>query len=211
MLREACASPTSHGATVCAMRAGSRRRLPRLGAAADGARRSRPAGGARQLRPGLGGAGRHHERSCTPRGSSTNGSPPDVETTLYRIAQEAMTNAAKHRGGVAGRRHPAAPPRSRAADRRGRWRGFDTADGEKARAGFGLLGMQERPAWSAPRSDRIGAWQGHDHPRADRAAGGSDGHRGRTTQARHPLRVLLADDHVTVRYGLKLLIDSSPT
>ncbi len=26
----------------------------------------------------------------------------------------------------------------------------------------------------------------------------------------HPLRILLADDHVTVRQGLKLLIDSEP-
>ena len=28
--------------------------------------------------------------------------------------------------------------------------------------------------------------------------------------AEHPLRILLADDHVTVRHGLKLLIDSQP-
>ena len=26
----------------------------------------------------------------------------------------------------------------------------------------------------------------------------------------HPLRILLADDHVTVRHGLKLLIDAEP-
>jgi PAS domain S-box-containing protein len=73
--------------------------------------------------------------------------PPDVETTLYRIAQEALTNVAKH---------------SRAAnvevilERRpdhvlliveDDGAGFDSdSTGTTAHRGFGLLGMQERAA-----------------------------------------------------------------
>ena len=48
-----------------------RRRSPRLGAPADGARRPRPARRPRQLRPGLVDARRHRRPSCTRRACST--------------------------------------------------------------------------------------------------------------------------------------------
>jgi len=72
--------------------------------------------------------------------------PSETETTLYRIAQEALTNAAKH-------------ARARKVDvileRRGdqvllviedNGVGFDPGDTSLAGQGFGLLGMQERAA-----------------------------------------------------------------
>ena len=70
---------------------------------------------------------------------------PDVETTLYRIAQEALTNIAKHSGA-----HNVEVILDRQADHvllivEDDGVGFDTAAGS-ADHGFGLLGMQERAA-----------------------------------------------------------------
>jgi PAS domain S-box-containing protein len=72
--------------------------------------------------------------------------PPDVETTLYRIAQEAMTNIAKHAGAanvevILERRseHVLLIVEDDGV-------GFDMAAVQGASEGFGLLGMQERAA-----------------------------------------------------------------
>jgi PAS domain S-box-containing protein len=68
----------------------------------------------------------------------------EAETTLYRIAQEALTNVAKHsRAGNVG------VILERRADHvllivEDDGVGFDTGDAEAAGQGFGLLGMQER-------------------------------------------------------------------
>ena len=75
--------------------------------------------------------------------------------------------------------------------------------------------MQERAALVGA-SLEIESTPGHgaDHPRADGGAGGPDP-AGRVivpdmAEGTRPLRILLADDHVTVRHGLKLLIDGEP-
>jgi PAS domain S-box-containing protein len=72
--------------------------------------------------------------------------PPDVETTLYRIAQEAMTNIAKHSGAanvevILERRsdHVLLIVEDDGV-------GFDMAAVQVASDGFGLLGMHERAA-----------------------------------------------------------------
>jgi PAS domain S-box-containing protein len=72
--------------------------------------------------------------------------PPDVETTLYRIAQEALTNIAKHAGAA-----NVDVILERRADHvllivEDDGGGFDTAAVRSASEGFGLLGMQERAA-----------------------------------------------------------------
>ena len=130
--------------------------------------------------------------------------PPDAETTLYRIAQEALTNVARH---------------SRATrvdvllERQGdivlltvedNGVGFEPDDAGAKPGGFGLLGMHERAAL-------VGATL-----QIESTAGGGTTvllrccRPAQTTtmpERATPLRILLADDHVTVRHGLKLLID----
>ena len=137
----------------------------------------------------------------------------EVETALYRIAQEALNNVAKHsrarRVEVILERRPDCVLLIVEDD----GVGFDAARTTAAdRQGFGLVGMQERAALvGATLRDRIDARQGHDHPRAD---GGAAARRHRWSTMpdtdRPRLRILLADDHVTVRHGLKLLIDGEP-
>ncbi len=72
--------------------------------------------------------------------------PGDVETTLYRIAQEALTNIAKH-----SRADTVEVILERRPDHvllivEDDGAGFDTAATAAAGGGFGLLGMQERAA-----------------------------------------------------------------
>ena len=89
--------------------------------------------------------------------------------------------------------------------------GFDPAAPRTAGHGFGLLGMQERAGLvGAMLEIESSRRQGHDRARAD---GDADARRPTSRpclNATAPLRILLADDHVTVRHGLKLLIDSQP-
>ena len=66
-----------------------------------------------------------------------------IESTLYRLVQEALSNAAKH--AVADRVdvHLTALPGSVELIVRDNGRGFDTSE---STSGFGLLGMRERVA-----------------------------------------------------------------
>jgi signal transduction histidine kinase len=69
---------------------------------------------------------------------------PDAETALYRIAQEALTNVAKH-----ARATSVGVILDRNADHvvliiEDDGIGFDAAGAERAGQGFGLVGMQER-------------------------------------------------------------------
>jgi two-component system sensor histidine kinase UhpB len=71
---------------------------------------------------------------------------PDAETTLYRVAQEALTNIAKH-----SRATRVDVLLERQADQvhlivEDDGVGFDAGDAAQSRGGFGLLGMQERAA-----------------------------------------------------------------
>ena len=125
----------------------SRRRPARLGAAPDRARRPRPSRGPRQLRPGLVEARQHSRRVPHSSGLLDLRLAPEAETTLYRIAQEALTNVAKH-----ARATRVDVILERQADSvllivEDDGVGFD-ADRKKAtpEQGFGLLGMQERAA-----------------------------------------------------------------
>jgi PAS domain S-box-containing protein len=71
---------------------------------------------------------------------------PDVETTLYRIAQEALTNIAKHAGAANVELILERRPDHVLLIVEDDGAGFDTAAVRSAGEGFGLLGMQERAA-----------------------------------------------------------------
>ena len=174
VLKDACANrPTLRGARRRAREDRPadrpRRRSSRLGAAADRARRSRPARRARRTTCRTG-----RSASASPAELHTSGLLDDrlsseVETTLYRIAQEALTNVAKH-----------AQARTRRVilERRADHVlliveddgvGFDHGRARaRRRQGFGLLGMQERAALvGATLEIESATGQGHDHPGAD--------------------------------------------
>ena len=68
---------------------------PRGRAAPEGARRLRPAAGARAARADVHRADRDRRRTSR-RASATTRLPAEVETALYRLVQEALTNVVKH-------------------------------------------------------------------------------------------------------------------
>ena len=132
-----------------------------------------------------------------------------AETTLYRIAQEALTNVAKHSRADTRRRDPRTARRSGRAHRRGRWRRIRSGRHRDDPPGPRFVGHAgARLAGRRDDANRIDRGQGHDDSRADGRRAGRKA--SRRPCLNRPLRILLADDHVTVRHGLKLLIDSQP-
>ena len=139
--------------------------------------------------------------------------PSEAETTLYRIAQEALSNVAKHSRAdnveVILERRPDHVLLIVEDD----GVGFDYGEASSAGRGFGLQGMQERAALGGA-SLEIESAAGKGTTILVRMASSTQGTvppQGRTmSKTNAPLRILLADDHVTVRHGLKLLIDSQP-
>ena len=69
--------------------------------------------------------------------------PDDLETTIYRVVQEALTNIAKHAGATRVTVRIERSYTAVAVEVRDDGRGFDPGEGS---AGFGLVGMRERAA-----------------------------------------------------------------
>ena len=154
------------------------------------------------------------KRACIAAELHTSGLSDDrlasqAETTLYRIAQEALTNVAKH-----SRARHVDVILERRADQvvlivEDDGVGFDPGDAGTTRQGLGSVRHAgARLAGRRDDSDRIDRGQGHDDSRPHGRR--PDRKREADHALNHPLRILLADDHVTVRHGLKLLIDSQP-
>jgi PAS domain S-box-containing protein len=72
--------------------------------------------------------------------------PPDVETAVFRICQEALTNVIRHAGVTQARVAVWVTEDSVVLRVEDQGRGFDTAATGKSGRGAGLLGMQERAA-----------------------------------------------------------------
>ena len=118
--------------------------------------------------------------------------PSEIETVLYRVVQEALTNVVKH----AQAEHVSVLLHSRpgrvAVVIEDDGRGF--ADQEES-DGIGLLGMEERLALVGGSFDaRI--VDGRRHYDRRRGSGGMS------------VRILIVDDHAVVRTGLRLLLDA---
>ena len=130
--------------------------------------------------------------------------PPGVSASLYRIAQEAITNAAKHAHArrVQLRLEAGDADIVLTVEDDGEATGASLAP----KAGMGLLGMQERVvslggtlAVRAARGRRRPACRAHSH----HAGGALDM---APTDAGGRTRVMLADDHAIVREGYRSLL-----
>ncbi len=211
LLKEASANRDPSGRSdrrarvgLAAARRGSR--PPGVGAAADGARRPRAAGRARRLRAGLVEAREHSGEAALGRPSQRSPAVGDRDSPLPHrtrgVDQRRQARARAQR-----RRHPRASGGSRHADCRRRRRRLRRGGRRQGGQGFGLLGMQERAALVGATLEVESARRKRDHHSRPHGAGDA---RDDMPEATGPLRVLLADDHVTVRHGLKLLIDAQP-
>ncbi len=129
------------------------------------------------------------------RGFTSERLPPAVETALYRVVQEAMTNVVRHAQRDPGRRAGGASRRPRHRDGRGRRR--------RLRAGPGRARGSLRPA--RPAGARRGPGRDADRWRARPERGPRSWWR-----CRVPIRILIADDHAVVRSGLRALLRADP-
>ena len=121
----------------------------------------------------------------------------DAELVLYRVAQEALTNVARHSGAKRARSGS-----SWSADARP-WRSTTTAPGcpRGADEGGGIRGMRERAVLIGA-TLRLGSQSARRrtcHPRAS----------SHVTAHLHT-RIMLADDHAVVRRGLRLVLEGEP-
>ena len=148
--------------------------------------------------------------------ASSATSPADVQLVVYRVAQEAISNAIQHAEADErpGRARPRRRPRG--AARRRRRQGFTF---DQAAAGLGIGGMRERALLvggnlrveSRPglgTTVRLGV-PARDGPATLDSCDEVDSPVWKPFQA-CPMRILIADDHGIVRSGLRMLLEGQP-
>ncbi len=120
----------------------------------------------------------------------------DAQLVVYRVAQEALSNAARHSGAAAGRGAAAT-----ARERRRR------AGGQRRRPRLRLRRVRGRA-----RDRRHARARPADRRRADDRVAPGPRHHGAADGAGRidRMRVLIADDHGIVRSGLRLLLERQP-
>ena len=143
--------------------------------------------------------------------------PPEVELTLFRVAQEALTNIGKHaharQARIMLRRDPGQVILRITITARGLPAGEDRHNVYRDGTHFGLLGMQERVALlngvlrveERPQEGRRSRSNCRWRRRERRAQAEA---RGRGTMG--VTRVLICDDHAVVRAGLRLILETQP-
>lgn len=129
---------------------------------------------------------------------------------VYRVAQEARYAVARHAAHSTrcGSEHPETARRRSYAYSRRRV-AFDAAQPVAGRgaSAWGCLGMRERLEMVGGQLAVELHWQRHDGHCADSARQRQEGTR-LTMKSEKPITVLLADDHMIVREGLKKLLES---
>ena len=142
---------------------------------------------------------------------------PAAETALYRIMQEGLTNIAKHAAAT----HVDLQLWQDDERVHGLLRddgiGFavEHVMGQTGPRGLGLLGIQERLEALGGPPDHLGPRAGHNTPdhvacgraRPGRGRGPATGPLAICRSALMPIRLLLAEDHVMVRQGLRVLLE----
>jgi DNA-binding NarL/FixJ family response regulator/signal transduction histidine kinase len=119
--------------------------------------------------------------------------PEQHRTCIFRVAQEALRNCARHLGGHACPRRAGKSRTRRDAFDRGQWQGLSREPHARPRAARD--GRAREPARrQLPPAQRA-------RPRRHRVGGAS---------TVTPVRVFLADDHAIVRGGLRLLLEREP-
>ena len=126
--------------------------------------------------------------------SATERLPQPVETALYRIVQEALTNVIKHSRASRVSVLVTRKPDTVAAVIEDDGVGFDAEDTRDG--GLGLLGMRERIALLDGRLDSRVVVRRRD---VDRRRG---------ADPLMPIRVVLVDDHAVVRSGLRRVLEA---
>ena len=123
--------------------------------------------------------------------------PSDVETALYRIVQEALTNIVKHAQARAVSIVLARSGRAITAVIEDDGRGFTPGGGGRARAA--RHGRAARAPWRQAEA-RVEPRRRHD----DRGRGAA------AMSENEMIRVLIVDDHAVVRSGLRKVLESEP-
>jgi DNA-binding NarL/FixJ family response regulator/signal transduction histidine kinase len=133
---------------------------------------------------------------------------PEVEAALFRIVQEALSNIRKHAGARRARGVLTFGEKSVKLAVEDDGIGFDaTAQATTGDGGFGLVSMRQRASLIGAEIavDTTPGWGTRIQVQIPEQSSS-----GWASAASDPIRVLLADDHVLVRQGVRRMLESMP-